>query len=118
MNKREVGNEYEEKAVQYLRHQDVHILERNYRNRNGEIDIIGKDNEYIIFIEVKYRKDTQMGTPEEAVNWRKQRQICKVADYYRITHGIGEFTPVRYDVVACSNDTITWHKNAFEHIFY
>ena len=118
MNKREIGNKYEAAAALYLTKQGVHILERNYRNRNGEIDIIGKDGEYLIFIEVKYRKDTKMGTPEEAVNLKKQRQICKVADYYRLTHGIGEFTPVRYDVIACCNDMITWHKNAFEHIFY
>ena len=55
MNKRQVGTQYESMAVQYLTEAGYHILERNFRCRTGEIDIIAKDGAYLVFVEVKYR---------------------------------------------------------------
>ena len=75
------------------------------------------DGEYIVFFEIKYRKNDASGQPAEAVDYRKQRKICKVADYYRMMHQIGEFSPVRYDVVAICGTEITWYQNAFAHIY-
>ena len=117
MNKRQTGSKYEQKAVQYLQAKGVHVLELNYRNRKCEIDLIAHDGDYMVFVEVKYRKDTCKGAPEEAVNYRKKQNICRVADYYRMTHGIGEFTPIRYDVIAFYADEVIWHQNAFEHVW-
>jgi len=117
MNTREKGAAYEQIAAEYLQKHGITIVERNYRNRRGEIDIIGKDGDYTVFIEVKYRKDSVAGHPAEAVNYGKQRKICKVADYYRMVHHMGDFTPVRYDVVAICGAEITWYQNAFEHIY-
>lgn len=117
MNNRKKGAEYEKKAAEYLDIQGVNILERNYRSRVGEIDLIGKDGEYTVFFEVKYRRDNAKGDPAEAVNHGKQRRICRVADYYRFVHGIGEYSPVRYDVVAICGRKVTWYRNAFDHIF-
>lgn len=117
MNKRQTGSDYEAKAVEYLQDKGVRILEQNYRNRKGEIDIIARDGEYLIFVEVKYRRDIQKGAPEEAVTYAKQRNICRVADFYRMTHGIGEFIPIRYDVIACCGNDIVWYQNAFSHIW-
>lgn len=117
MNTRKKGAEYEQIAAKYLQSRGVRLLERNYRNRFGEIDIIGTDGEYTVFFEVKYRKSDIKGSPAEAVNYKKQKTICKVADYYRMAHGMGEFSAVRYDVIAIEKDEITWHKNAFEHIY-
>lgn len=117
MNTRKKGAEYEQVAINYLKGQGVAILEHNYRNRRGEIDIIGRDGEYTVFFEVKYRRDISRGYPVEAVNYGKQRTICKVADYYRMIHRMGEFSPVRYDVVAICGEEITWYQNAFEHIY-
>lgn len=117
MNTRAKGAEYEHVAAKYLQNHGVRVLVRNYRNRRGEIDIIGRDGEYTVFFEVKYRGNDINGTPAEAVDFRKQKKICKVADYYRLTHGMGEFSAVRYDVVAIVKDEITWYKNAFEHIY-
>lgn len=116
-NNRNIGAEYEERAVAFLRQQGMHILERNFRSRKGEIDIIAKDGEYIVFVEVKYRKSVTKGTPAEAVTFSKQRTICRVADFYRMKHGMGEFTPIRYDVVACNEAEVTWYPNAFTHIY-
>ncbi len=117
MNRRQTGSEYEQKAAQYLQANGVHVLELNYRNRKGEIDLIAHDGDYLVFVEVKYRKDTCKGAPEEAVNYRKRQNICRVADYYRMTHGISEFTPIRYDVIAFCSDEVIWHQNAFEHVW-
>ena len=117
MNTREKGTEYEKIAAKFLQNHGVIISEYNYRNRQGEIDIIGKDGEYSVFFEIKYRKNDASGQPAEAVDYRKQRKICKVADYYRMMHQIGEFSPVRYDVVAICGTEITWYQNAFAHIY-
>lgn len=117
MNTRKKGAVYEQAAIEYLQRQGVAILEHNYRNRRGEIDIIGRDGEYTVFFEVKYRKDNARGYPGEAVNYGKQRTICRVADYYRMMHHMGDFVPVRYDVVAICGEEITWYQNAFEHIY-
>ena len=117
MNKRSVGTAYEKKAVSFLEKQGLEILCCNFRNRYGEIDIVAKDGRATVFVEVKYRRDNDKGTPEEAVDFRKQRRICRVADYYRYTHGLGDSTAVRYDVVAVQGEKIEWLQNAFPHVY-
>ena len=120
LNRRKIGMEQEERACQYLTERGVRIRERNFRCRQGEIDIIGCEKEYLVFFEVKYRRDDSRGNAAEAVGFRKQRKICRVADYYRYKHGIGDFSPIRYDVVTVdgigANERIDWYKNAFYHI--
>lgn len=116
MNTRQTGAQQEEKAAAYLRQQGMEILERNFRNRQGEIDIIGRQDGYLVFVEVKYRKGSGCGLPSEAVDLRKQRNICRVADFYRMRHGIGDGAAVRYDVVAIEKERIEWIRNAFCHI--
>lgn len=115
MNRRRVGTDGESRAAAFLREQGVTLLERNYRSRNGEIDLIGRDGEYLVFFEVKYRSGADMGHPEEAVGVAKQRRICRVADYYRLVRGLPQQTAVRYDVVALEGEQIRWVKNAFPH---
>ena len=117
MNKRKIGTFYEREAVQFLLGKGVHILETNYRCRQGEIDIIGYEDTCLIFFEVKARDSLKAGTGAEAVDRRKQRKICRVADYYRFQHGISEFSEMRYDCVAIDEGKITWIKNAFEHVW-
>lgn len=116
MNKREVGAFYEKKAGAFLESQGLTILQYNFRDRYGEIDIVAKDRETTVFVEVKYRKDAGKGLPEEAVDRRKQGKICRVADYYRMIHKMGDFSPVRFDVVAVCGEEIRWYRNAFEYI--
>lgn len=81
-NDREIGAAFEEKACEYLKKNGLQIVERNFRVRQGEIDIVAQDKGTLVFVEVKYRKDASKGLPEEAVNLRKQRQISKVALFY------------------------------------
>lgn len=116
-NKRLLGAKAEELAADYLKEQGMEILARNYRSRRGEIDLIGRHQGYLVFVEVKYRASDKKGAPQEAVGSAKQRVICRVADYYRCMHGIRLSTPVRYDVVAIRDREICWYQNAFPHIY-
>ena len=116
MNNRKTGTYYEREAVLYLEELGVRICDLNYRNRQGEIDIIGYDGSCLVFFEVKARDSLNGGYGAEAVNFKKQHTICRVADYYRMKHGIGEFTEMRYDCVTIDQGKISWIKNAFEHI--
>lgn len=115
-NNRRTGAEAENRAARYLEEHGLRILERNFCSRKGEIDLIGNHEGYLVFVEVKYRSTDRKGAPEAAVGTAKQRRICGTADYYRFLHGLGEFTPVRYDVVAVKGQEIIWYKNAFPHI--
>ncbi|WP_026651132.1 YraN family protein [Butyrivibrio proteoclasticus] len=119
MNKRISGSFYEDLACDYIVKNKGRILERNFRLRQGEIDIIAQDEGYICFIEVKYRKDNRYGGPLAAVSFAKIRQICKISRFYLSFRNISEDTPIRYDVIAISNEesatTIRWIKNAFDY---
>ena len=113
MNKRTEGTEYESHAAEYLAANGIRILERNFRCKTGEIDIIGTDGRYLIFFEVKYRSGESYGTALEAVDRRKMRQICRTADYYRIRNHTDQNTFIRFDVVAIQKDRIDWIRDAF-----
>ena len=117
MNRRKVGSAYEKKAGAFLETQGLKILCYNFRNRYGEIDLVARDGQTVVFVEVKYRKNSEKGRPEEAVDCRKKRRICRVADYYRMLHGMGDFSPVRFDVVAICGEEITWFRNAFDYVW-
>ena len=102
-------------AADFLEKKGVLILERNFRCRQGEIDLICRDGEYLVFVEVKYRRNNQKGAPQEAVGTAKQKKICLVGAYYRMLHHLGNDTAVRYDVIAIEGEEIQWIPNAFPH---
>lgn len=112
MNNREIGTEYERAAAYYLEQQGYIILEQNYRCRTGEIDLIARDGEYLVFCEVKYRYDGRKGSPLEAVDFRKQKKIRQCALFYLTEKGFGEI-PCRFDVIGIQGSQITLIKNAF-----
>lgn len=112
---REKGFQQEQKAVEYLEQKGYRILKRNFYSRYGEIDIIAKDREYLVFVEVKYRKSARGGHPIEAVDVRKQRRICRTAQWFLKRYDYNEETPCRFDVVAILGDDVTLLRNAFEY---
>ncbi len=116
MNKRKIGAQKEEQVCAYLLSEGIDIRERNFRCRQGEIDIVGYDGAYLVFFEVKYRSGKRAGSAAEAVGTAKQRKICRVSDHYRMLHRCGEDTPVRFDVVAIDGASVQWIKNAFFYI--
>lgn len=113
MNKRSIGKEFEQRAVDFLQDKGYLILERNYQCKFGEIDIIALDREYLVFVEVKYRKNRESGYPEEAVNYQKQRKISKTAGYYCLQKNILENVCCRFDVIAIDAGEIRHYENAF-----
>ena len=100
-NLKRIGNWGEETAVGLLKKKGYEILERNFRGERGEIDIIARDNETLVFVEVKTRLQKAFGNPEDAVNLRKQAQIGKIAMIYLTEKELQE-KDCRFDVVAIS----------------
>lgn len=75
------------------------MLERNYRRRQGEIDIIAREGDTLVFVEVKTCRSASFGEPENWVDFRKQQRIGRAAACYLQQHNLEE-TPCRFDVVA------------------
>ncbi len=97
--KKSFGEKGEDMAVEYLKKLGYKILARNYRFGHGEIDIIAKDKETIVFVEVKTRENLNFGPPELAITKRKQQQIKKIGEAYLHENNITD-TECRMDVVA------------------
>ncbi len=103
------------KAKQYLISIGYKIIETNYKNKIGEIDIIAKDQDTLVFVEVKTRMSNEFGNPLEAVNIYKQDKIRKVATVYLMKHKLLNVS-CRFDVIGIRGDhdeEITHIKNAF-----
>ena len=115
MNKRQIGTEKEKLAGAYLETNGYDIIEYNFKCRQGEIDIIAKDGEYLVFCEVKYRSNEKKGTPFEAVDYKKQRIISRCALFYIMKHRLSDI-PCRFDVVSITDREIQVLKNAFDYI--
>jgi putative endonuclease len=116
--KSKLGQAGEEAAVAFLQHQGYHILERNFRNPLGEIDIIAKEGDTICFIEVKTRRNEAFGSPFESITPTKQRKLIHVALSYLKAKGREE-SKARFDAVAVFREEdgperIEIIKNAFE----
>ncbi len=114
------GKEGEDLAVKYLKRAGFRIVERNFRCRQGEIDIIAKDGNTLVFLEVKTRTSASYGNPEAAVDHAKQKKISLVSLQYLQSKNIVDF-PVRYDVVAVEMSSAGHHiqliKDAFDLIW-
>lgn len=98
-SKKQVGDRGEDIAVDLLKSKDYKIIERNFRFGHGEIDIIAKDGEILVFIEVKTRKNLEFGQPEYAVTKNKQQQIRKISEAYLYEKKIMD-VDCRIDVIA------------------
>ena len=112
MNRRAVGAAYEAAAAAYLEKLGYRILERNFRCARGEIDLIAEKDGYLVFIEVKYRKNSGAGYREEAVVERKRLALGRAARAYLAKNGILE-KPCRFVVVSVSGDRVRVIENAF-----
>ena len=94
-----LGKQGEDIAADFLKTRGMNILVRNYRQKTGEIDIIARDAEWLVFVEVKTRKTIRFGQPYEAVTARKQTQISRVALDY-ITRNKLHDESIRFDVIS------------------
>ncbi len=117
-NRIKQGDQAEQAAADYLEQHGLTLLERNYRCRSGEIDLIMRDNAYLVFIEVRYRQHTGYGGAAASVDRRKQQKLLLAAQYWLQQRQAGN-RPCRFDVVAVmpgkgGSLTYDWIKNAFE----
>lgn len=106
------GDIGETSAVEYLEEKGYEILETNYKNKLGEIDIIAKDGERIVFVEVKARQTARFGYPREAVNYYKQKTIQMVATMYLKSKRLLN-SYIRFDVIEILAGEITHLISAF-----
>lgn len=115
--RKRTGRLGETAAAAFLERQGVRILEKNFRSRFGEIDLIGLDGSCLAVIEVKTRKSPASGEGAEAVDLRKQRKICSTFNYYRMKKRLTDFTSVRFDVIEVDQSFhCRWIKNAFDYL--
>lgn len=110
--KKLLGRIGENEAVSYLKKKGYTVACRNYKNVFGEIDIIAKDGEYTVFIEVKTRTSEEFGAPSEAVDYRKRQKYVKIAEAYLAAKGL-TYTACRFDVIEIENGKINHIKDAF-----
>ena len=113
-----LGRSGEERAVAELERRGYAILARRYRTRHGEIDIVARDGETTVFVEVKARVTGEFGSAAEAVTPAKQRRLARMAVAYAVRNGL-QNRPCRFDVVAIDEaggpgETVTLYAHAFD----
>ena len=106
------GQEAEEHAFEYLRRHGLTELARNYRCRFGEIDLIMRDGQTLVFVEVRMRASSAFGGAQASIDARKQRKLLSAARHY--IGSTGRIPDCRFDAVLLNGDTrIEWIRNAF-----
>lgn len=106
------GGEAEERAANFLARRGLAIVARNFRTRLGEIDLIAKDGETLVFVEVRRRADSmRFGGAEGSVDWRKRRRLEAAARFY--LSRLAAEPPCRFDVIAIQGGDCAWLRDAF-----
>lgn len=112
------GANAEQQALEFLQAHGLKIVERNYRCRLGEIDLICEDGRWLVFIEVRFRQHHHYGTAAETVTPHKQRKLIRTAQHFLQHHPRRARNPARFDVIGvqgpAGNATIDWIKDAFQ----
>ncbi|NNK37503.1 MAG: YraN family protein [Xanthomonadales bacterium] len=114
----ERGADWEQSAEAFLAERGLHLLQRNYRTRRGEIDLVMRDGETLVFVEVRYRGAGSRGSGAESVTPAKQRRITEAARHFLSRADPHTLHPCRFDVVAIGQErgrtVMNWIRGAFE----
>ncbi|MFQ5795771.1 MAG: YraN family protein [Candidatus Bipolaricaulia bacterium] len=110
----DLGERGEAHAAEFLRRQGYEIIARNYRWRGGEIDLIARDRNWLVFVEVKARSGDDYGLPEEAITAAKRRRLITAARAYLAGGRVERDWDIRFDVVAISGGEIRLHQGVFQ----
>lgn len=113
-----VGNQAEKRACKYLSQQGLKLVQKNYRTKAGEIDLIMRDNKCWVFVEVKFRTRHDWANATEMVTHQKQQKIIKAAKQYLQQHKIYDLVDCRFDVLAIDVDPNQTEVNWIPHAFY
>lgn len=117
MNNKELGTVGEDEACKYIEKLEYNIITRNFMCNQGEIDIIAKDRDEYVFLEVKARISTQYGKPVEAVNENKQKHIKNASRYYIYKNGL-ENKFIRFDVIEVYIKNNRFLMNHLKNVFW
>ena len=116
MNSNIIGSQQEKKALNFLKSKGLKLIKQNFNTKYGEIDIIMRDHNQIIFIEVKYRKSSLYGEASEMVTYSKQKKIINTSTCFLKKYNLYDKIPIRFDVISINNNPtspIEWIQNAF-----
>ena len=112
-NPRQTGDVKEELARRFLEGQGLTQVARNVSCRHGEIDLVMRDGQTLVFVEVRYRRSERFGGASASIDRRKQARLIAAAGYYLQRHPTD--LPCRFDVVAIgAEDRLQWIQNAFD----
>ena len=115
----EEGAASEAAAASFLKSKGLQIIDQNFRCKMGEIDLIAREKDTLVFIEVRHRKSTRFGSPAETVNYHKQQKIIKTSLYYLQIHKLD--APCRFDIIESQkyfkSYRFNWIKSAFDAYF-
>ncbi len=115
---RAAGALFEERSCKELRRAGLQLIERNYTTRFGEIDLVMRDDESIVFVEVRHRLRATQGGAAASVTASKQRKLIAAAQLWLAAHSRYVHAPCRFDVVAYDGPfesaQMTWYRSAFE----
>ena len=116
-NTRELGQAYENHALKYLCQQGLQPVCRNFETKVGEIDLIMREGEWVVFVEVRMRGQTRYAGAAETVTRAKQRRIIACAKLFLLRRGWYEKYPCRFDLLALTRDnhaySVEWIRSAF-----
>ena len=113
-NSKVKGIDAEQRACIYLQNQGLQLIEQNTSSRYGEVDIIMREGDTLIFVEVRYRKNNHFGGAAASITPSKQKKIIKTALTYQQKYAPND--GIRFDVIAVEGDssTLNWIKSAFD----
>lgn len=114
--KRAQGLAHEQFAAHWLQQRGLILLRQNYFCRLGEIDLILRDVDTLVFVEVRYRARLSHGDPIESVGWRKQRKLWQCARHYLMRTGLYDKIPCRFDIIGISPDTVMSENGSGMHV--
>lgn len=109
-----IGRKAEDRALLYLQKAGLELVERNYRCRWGEVDLILHDQQTLVFVEVRYRRSARFGSAAESVDPQKQRKVVQTAESFLQRNPHWARQPARFDIVALEEpNRVEWIQNAF-----
>jgi len=117
-NARSAGAHYEDVALAHLERAGLALIERNYQCRYGEIDLVMRDRDTLVFVEVRYRRASGFGDGIDSVHAGKRAKLVRAAEVFLANHPRLAGAACRFDVLAIAGDTgmpsLDWRRNAFE----
>jgi putative endonuclease len=112
--RRATGDHFEGAALSYLQASGLRLVRANFTCRHGEIDLVMRDGDTVVFVEVRYRRGKTFGGAAASVTHAKQRKLISAANLWLGWHPWDASRPCRFDVVAFEGDEVEWIRGAFE----